>query len=68
MCLSKPYKIVKIDGNQAMIEFKGNRKIVNTAKQKLKPGDYVLCQSGFVVQKISRAKAEEIMKEWVDFS
>ena len=68
MCLSKPYKIVKIDGNQAMIEFKGNKKIVNTAKQKLKSGDYVLCQSGFVVQKISRDKAEEIMKEWADFS
>ncbi len=66
MCLSKPQKVIMIEGNQALVEFRGSRKLVNTAKQELRPGDYVLCQSGFVVQKISKDKADEIMKEWTD--
>ena len=71
MCLSKPQKVIKIEGKQGLVEFNGAKKIVKTAgqkaDQKIKPGDYVLCQSGFIVQKISRDKAMEIMKEWVDF-
>ena len=73
MCLSKPKRVIRVDGNQALVEFRGDKTIVNIAnqqreKQKIRPGDYVLCQSGFVVQKISKEKADEIMKEWTDFS
>jgi len=69
MCLSKPQRVVKIEGNQALVEFRNTKKIVKIAgsRQKLKSGDYVLCQNGFVVQKISKDKAKEIMKEWADF-
>ena len=68
MCLSKPQKVIKVDGKQALVEFKGSRKIMNTAQKEVKPGDYVLCQSGFVIEKISKDKAAEIMKEWASFS
>jgi len=68
MCLSKPQKVIKVDGNQALVEFKGSRKIMNIAHKAVKPGDYVLCQSGFVVQKITKEQASEIIKEWASFS
>ena len=68
MCLSKPYKIIKIDGDHAMVEFQGSRKLMNTGKQKLNSGDYVLCQSGFIVKKITKEQANEITKEWASFS
>jgi len=68
MCLSKPQKVIRVEGGQAMIEFRGSRKLVGTINQDVKAGDYVLCQNGLVITKIPESKAREIMKEWADFS
>ena len=63
MCLSRPYRVVAFDGNKAEVEFNNRRKKVKSPFP-LKKGDYVLCQVGFVVQKISRSRARGMLKEW----
>ncbi len=68
MCLSKPQRVIKVEDGEALVEFMETKKVIKTRGLGLKPGDYVLCQGGFVVHKISQEKAEEIMKEWKEFS
>ncbi len=63
MCLSKPHKVLKFDGKQALLQFQDEKRIAHS-RLRLKPGDYVVCQGMFVVQKIPKQKAEEMLKEW----
>ena len=67
MCLSKPQKVLKVEGGHAMVEFRGSKRLVEIAKQDIRSGDYVLCQNNIVITKIPESKAKEIMKEWVSF-
>ena len=63
MCLGKPQKVLKVDSGRVFVDFLGNKKTVKSAIE-LKPGDYVLCQSNFVVQKIPKNAADKMIKEW----
>jgi hydrogenase expression/formation protein HypC len=62
MCLSIPVRIVKIEGDIAMVSAGGT---VFTAGLQLlhdvEPGDYVLLHAGFAIQKITDDEASEIM-------
>jgi len=67
MCLAVPAKIVKIDGEIALVEIngimrKGNVSLVG----EVEPGDYVLLHAGFAIQKWSEDDVQEyrrIMEE-----
>ena len=62
MCLSIPAKILRIEGDSAVVEIGGNQ--YSAGMQMLddaKPGDYVLLHAGFAIQKISDRQARETL-------
>lgn len=69
MCLAVPSKIVKIDGDNAVVEIDGIRRTVNISLvRNVQTGDYVLLHAGFAIQKWSEEDVREyreIMKEMV---
>lgn len=62
MCMALPGKIIKIENNQAVIQFNGHK---HTAKldliKKIKIGDYVYTHDDYVLDKISQKEAEKIL-------
>lgn len=63
MCMACPKKVVAVNGDAAVVTFRGERGFVKTPI-KLKKGDYVLCQRNIVVQKISEEVAKELLDDW----
>lgn len=63
MCMACPKKVVAVNGDAAVVTFRGERNFVKTPIE-LKKGDYVLCQQNIVVQKISEKIAIELLEEW----
>ncbi len=60
MCLAVPAKIVKLNGNDAIVEIEGVRRQSNVSLiQAPKIGDYVLLHAGFAIQKWSEADVQE---------
>lgn len=63
MCLSFPYKILKITNNQAEAETLGDKKKIGLSLiEKVKAGDYVLVQNNQAVKKIASSEAQEILE------
>lgn len=67
MCLSKPQKVVAVKGEEVLVEFGDSRRVVKSPLP-VKKGDYVLCQSNIVVQKVPAHKAREMLKEWEELN
>ena len=52
MCLAVPGKIVELSGDEAVVDFNGVRRTVNTSfVRNVRPGDYVLVHAGFAIRK-----------------
>ncbi len=64
MCQSIPGKVEKVSGNLATIDYFGEKRIARTDGIKLKPGDYVYVQGGFVVDKAGVKEAKEALSAW----
>ena len=64
MCLAIPGKVVKIEKGFAIIDYSREKRKASTELVKAKPGDYVIVQAKFVVQKIPRKEALEAIKLW----
>ena len=63
MCLGIPMKVVKIDGDEGIVESGGLRKNANFSLMKsVKPGDYILLHAGFAIEKIKEAEARKTLK------
>ncbi len=67
MCISKPKKVVRFDGEKALVKSGEDTKMVRS-RIPLKSGDYVLTQGGIVVHKLSRHKAKEMLDEWKEMN
>lgn len=60
MCLAVPAKIIKIEGDTAVIEINGVRRSGNVSLiQDPEIGDYVLLHAGFAIQKWSEEDVRE---------
>ena len=62
MCLSIPAEIISMEGEMAQVSIGGT--IVKASLQLLenpKIGEYVLLHSGFAIERLSQAEAEETM-------
>jgi hydrogenase expression/formation protein HypC len=64
MCLAIPGKVVKLEKGFATIDYSGEKRKASTQLVKAKPGDYVIVQAKFVVQKIPRKEALEAIRLW----
>lgn len=67
MCLAIPMKIIQIDGENGILEYKGIQKKINLSLvQPVEIGEYVLVHTGFAIQKIDEEefyKTMEILEE-----
>ena len=63
MCLAIPMKILKIEGDKAIVYSSGVQRDIGISFMKnIKPGDYVIVHAGFAIEKIDPAKAEETLR------
>lgn len=66
MCLAIPGKIVKIDGDEAIIEYPGEQRAAKIVEGDFNIGDYVFVSAQIIVQKIPEKEALESLKGWED--
>jgi hydrogenase assembly chaperone HypC/HupF len=65
MCISKPQRVLDYSDGVATVDFMGRQRKVSSPKgMELKKGDWVICQSSVVAQKIPEKQAKEMLKEW----
>lgn len=63
MCVAIPMKVIKIEGDVAICEYEGIRRIARLDLfRDIKEGDYVLIHVGFIIQKIDLKEAEQTLK------
>jgi len=63
MCLGIPMKVIKIDGDEGVVESGGLRKKANFSLMKsAKPGDYILLHAGFAIEKLKEGEARKTLK------
>ena len=67
MCLAIPGKIVKIEGDQAEIDFGGAMKTANVAMVDAKVGMWAVVHAGFAIQLMDEEEALETLKLWNEF-
>ncbi|HEX7364845.1 MAG TPA: HypC/HybG/HupF family hydrogenase formation chaperone [Dehalococcoidia bacterium] len=62
MCLAVPVKVVSIEGNEAEVEIGGvRRRISIVLTPEAKVGDYVLLHTGYAINVINEAEAQETL-------
>jgi len=62
MCLAIPGKIIKIKGNEAVVQYPKEKRKANLIEKNFKVGDYVYVSSKIVVQKIPKKEALQCLK------
>ncbi|MFN3603853.1 MAG: HypC/HybG/HupF family hydrogenase formation chaperone [Leptonema sp. (in: bacteria)] len=63
MCLAIPMKLVSIEGEFGIVEYKGIQKRINISLvTPIEAGEYVLVHTGFAIQKIDEEEFYETMK------
>jgi len=63
MCLAVPVKVVSIDGKEAEVEIGGvKRRVSIVLTPEAKVGDYVLLHTGYAINVINEAEAQETLK------
>ena len=61
MCLAIPVKILSIRDKKITIEEAGRKKLVDGSLIKTKVRDYVILQNNFIVRKIDKKAAKEVL-------
>lgn len=61
MCLTIPAKVISLEKDKAIVDFNGKKEQVDTQLVKVKVGDYVMVSNGFVIKKVNKKEAEEIL-------
>ncbi len=60
MCLAVPGKVIECEGDQALVDFQGNRlKISKLLTPEAGPGDWLLVHAGFAISQIAEKDALE---------
>jgi hydrogenase expression/formation protein HypC len=63
MCLAVPVKVVSIEGNEAEVEIGGvKRRVSIILTPEANVGDYVLLHTGYAINVINEAEAQETLK------
>ena len=65
MCLAIPGKIVKIEGNVALVDYgEVIKKVRIDFVPDVKEGDYVIVHTGFAIEKMDEDSARKSIKAW----
>lgn len=63
MCLAIPMKVVKIEGDEGLVESGALRKKANFSLMKnVRPGEYILMHAGFAIERIKESEARKTLK------
>jgi hydrogenase expression/formation protein HypC len=63
MCLAVPVKVVSIEGSEAEVEIGGvKRRVSIILTPEANVGDYVLLHTGYAINVINEAEAQETLK------
>lgn len=62
MCLTIPAKIISLEKDKATVDFVGKKQKVDTRLVKVKIGDYVMISNGYVIKKVNKKEALEILE------
>ena len=61
MCFTIPSKIISIKDKKIIVNELGKRKETSGSLVKTEVGDYVILQNNFIIRKINKKEAEEII-------
>jgi len=64
MCLAIPGKVIKINKENAIVDYLGEKREVNCSLVDCKIGDYVIVQNKFIMQKVPEKEALKSIKAW----
>ena len=64
MCLAIPGKVIKINKENAIVDYLGEKRTVDCSLVDCKIGDYVIVQNKFIMQKVPEKEALEQLKLW----
>jgi len=67
MCLAIPGKIVKIEGDEAEIDFGGAMKTANVSMVEAHVGEWAVVHAGFAIELMDEEEANETIQLWNDF-
>lgn len=60
MCVALPGKVIEVNGQEAVVDFSGNRITAISGLVPVQTGDYVLVHAGCILQKMAKAEAEDL--------
>ncbi len=64
MCLAVPGRVIKIDGDNAEIDFGGITRKANISLVEAEKGDYVIVHAGYAIQLMDEKEAQESLDAW----
>lgn len=63
MCIAVPVEIIELYENEALVNFMGVKKKVDTSLiENITLGDYVLLHAGCAIEKLNKEEAEETLR------
>lgn len=66
MCYAIPAKVIKIEGQIAIVDYFGEQRKILLDLDGIQVGDYIYAQGGILVRKIPEKEALEILDAWKD--
>lgn len=65
MCLAIPARVLKIESEQAKVDFgNGVTKEVDVSLVTVKEGDYVLVHAGYAIERVDMEEAKKTLEAW----
>lgn len=69
MCLAVPVQVISMDGDEAEVEIGGvKRRVSIVLTPEVKVGDYVLLHTGYAINVVDEAEAQETLKIFEDMA
>ncbi len=63
MCIGLPCKVLRVEGQLALVELGGVQKsVITDLVEGVKPGDWVLVHAGFAISIIDESQARETLR------
>ncbi len=64
MCLAIPGRVIEVRGDVATVDYGGEKRKARIEDIRVSPGDYVIVQFGFVMQKLAEEEALKSLETW----
>lgn len=69
MCLAIPGKILKIDGNSALVDFDGiKQKVIIALILNPEVGKFVIVHAGYAIEQMDEKDALEAIEQWKELA